>query len=285
MALASDIITGAYREGNLIPVGTVPTAAENTEALDRLNNIIQMTFGYEMGEKLEDWPVPAPQRTAPQAANYPQLPYPQGLDGSLLGLPFNYDPTIMVYPFPPKNSRIVYGDTTTTVYFPEAPDDGSRMAMVPATGLGDGGAAGQVLTLDGNGRTIETSATKVYTAPITARQWLYRADLGDWLVIQDLALTDTIQFPREFDDLWILLLAIRLMPRNSKPVSNETAEALKSMMARFKTRYRQYQVTTFGSQDFPRSLQSYISGRWWYAIPIAMAILNCYSLVSSTLGV
>lgn len=264
MTLASAIIQDAFREGNLIAAGANPTAAEQTEALDRLNNIWQAVFGYEMGEKLEDWLVPAPQRTAAEAANFPQLPYPQGLDGSLLALPINYDPTILVYPYPPKNSRIVWGQVTQTVFFPEQPDDGSRMAMIQGTGAGDGGSGAAILTLDGNGRTIETSNTKTYTVPLTARQWMYRADLGDWVAIVDLALTDPIPFPREFDDLWITLLSIRLSPRNSKPVSDDTKVALVGMMKRFTTRYRQAQVTVFGSQDFPRSLQSFISGRWFY---------------------
>jgi hypothetical protein len=71
---ASSLIQSAYREGNLIAVGTTPTTAEQAEALLLLNNFVLGIFGYEMGENLQDWPAPAPQRTAPVAANFPQFP-------------------------------------------------------------------------------------------------------------------------------------------------------------------------------------------------------------------
>jgi len=267
MTLASDIITQALREGNIIPVGQSPTSAESAEALPRLNAILAGVFGYEMGEQLADWLVPAPQRTAPVAANYPQLPYPQGLDGSLLALPINYDPTIQVFPYPPKNSRIVYdGKAAQTVYFPEAPDDGSRMGLI----CGGSPVGASTITLNGNGRTIGGAATQAYSViggTIAPKQWLYRADLGDWLLIAPLASGDTFPFPIDVEDVFICMLAVRLAPRFGKVIGDGTITTLKNAMAHFKARYKQAGTTVFGSQDFPRALESFISGRWFYAIP------------------
>lgn len=266
MTQAVNLIQSAYREGNLIPVGKQPTTDEQTEALERLNRFVQGVFGYEMGENLADWPVPTPQRTAPVAANYPQLPYPQGLDAELLTTPYAYDPSGDIFRYPPANSRIVWGGITEPVYFPEAPKDGARMALILGSGAGDGAMAGQVLTLNGNGRTIQGVNTQTFAwgAAFTAKQWLYRADLGDWMLVQDMALMDQCPFPSELDDLWICMLAMRLAPRYNKTTAPETERTAINMMAKMKTRYEQAGNTTYNSQDIPRGLQSYISGRWFF---------------------
>lgn len=263
MTTATELIQSAFREGNLIPIATQPTANELAEALPRLNSYIRGVFGQEMGEELSDWEVPQPQRTAPVAANFPQLPYPQSSDILILSSPSAGDALQDIYLYPPKNSRIVFGSVAATVYFPESPNDGSRMALVQGSGAGDGGVPGATLTLDGNGRTIEAADTQSYAAPVTARQWLYRADLGDWVAVTTLAADDTCPFPIEFDDLWITALAIRLCPRYGKSATPETQAAFTQAMKHLKTRYRQAGTTTFGSDQFPRSSQSYISGNWW----------------------
>lgn len=271
MTQVSSIITDGFREGNLIPVGTNPTTAEQTEALGRLNSFVAGVFGEEMGENLQDWPVPLPQRTAPIAANYPQLPYPMGLDGDLMGVPA---PTSLSNNFaftPPKNSRLVFGGQACTVYFPEQPDDGSRMAVVQGSGAGDSGTAGAELTLDGNGRYIQDPADNQYkpqvvlTDPVDSVQWLYRADLAKWILVSfDLALTDDFPFPKELDDLWICMLAIRLSSRYNKTVSDGTSSTALRMMKKLKARYRQAGTTVYKSGDIPYTFQSYAANRWWW---------------------
>lgn len=257
MTLASDLIQSAYREGNLIPVGTSPTAAEQTEALDVLNRFINGIFGNEMGENLADWLFPAPQRTATVAANFPQFP---GNSNLLLGT------SSAMTPYPPANSRVVWGVVTGKVYFPERPEPGARMAFVQASGAGDAGAAGQILTLDGNGRQIQDPADKAFkntvalTAPAAGAQWFYRDDLGQWALCQDVAAGDPSPFPKEFDDFFICALSKRLAPRYSKITANETiAQANKTLMA-LKARYRQTAPTVYGSENIPNSEQTFRSG-------------------------
>jgi hypothetical protein len=138
MTTATTLIQAAYREGNLIPVGKSPTPTEQSEALDGLNRLVNGIFGFEMGENLADWLFPAPQRTAPVAANYPQLPAP-AYQGVLQN-------TYMT-PYPPNNVRVVWGGVTGTLWFPEKPEPGSRMAVVQGSGAGDSGAPGQIITL------------------------------------------------------------------------------------------------------------------------------------------
>lgn len=262
MTIASSIIQSAFREGNLIPAGTNPTTIEQSETLERLNRYVLGVFGQEMGENLLDWQAPVPQRTAPVAANYPQAPWPTDLSMGF-GNPLSSDPNSNIWPFPPANSRIVFGGVDATVYFPEAPLDGARMAVVQGSGAGDSGDVGELLTLDGNGRTIEGANTKVLTSPIAVRAWLYRADLADWRAMVDMALGDDMPFPSELDDLWICALSIRLAPRYGKTTAPETAACFKAKLTQLKARYRQAAVTTYGSENIPRSLQSYIAGRWW----------------------
>lgn len=263
MTTAATIIQAAFREGNMIPVGQQPTAAQQSEAFDKLNRLVLGILGYKMGENLTDWLVPQPQRTAPVAANYPQFPFSDDLLG--VGL----TSSSAVYPYPPNNRRIVYGGTTQTVYFPQKPNPGSQMAVVQGSGAGDGGSVGNVLTLDGNGRTIEGATTKTFTfaSPAFAgRRWFYRDDLADWTAVLTLdPVTNTnMPYPAEFDDFFVCALAKRLAPNYGKIIAKETVEAALTAESAFYARYRQPSDTVYGSDQIPRSYQSYIAGQWWW---------------------
>lgn len=254
MTTAATIIQAAFREGNLIPVGQQPTTAQQTEALDKLNRLVLGILGYKMGENLTDWLAPQPQRTAPVSANYPQFP------GACSA-------STAVYPYPPNNRRLVYGGKTQTVYFPQSPNPGSQMAVVQASGAGDGGTVGDVLTLNGNGRTIEAANTKTFTfaSPAFApRRWFYRDDLADWVAVLTLVTGDPLPYPAEFDDFFVCALAKRLAPSYGKIIAKETVQAALDIESAFYARYRQPTDTVYGSDQFPRSYQSYIAGQWWW---------------------
>lgn len=258
MTIASSLIQTAYREGNIIPVGGTPSSAQQTEGLLLLNNFIRGVYGYEMGENLKDWLAPTMQRTAAQPTTYPQFPYACDPMLTLSASAFG------VAPFPPKNSRIVWGGVTMTVYFPDNPQDGSRMAFVQGTGAGDSGVGGATLTLNGNGRTIAAANTQAIVNPGTPKAWLYRADLGDWKLVADLLIGDDCQFPSDFDDFFATALAMRLAPRYNKVVASETLKTGLASLKNLKSRYRQAGITTYGSEQYPSSFQSYVSGRpWW----------------------
>lgn len=264
MTTAQDIITRAYREVNITSIGVPPTDDQLTEGLARLNAWLRILFGSELGEPLQDWLVPSPQRTAPVAANFPQLPYPQGTDWNLMGtpLPGAVGPTL--WPYPPPNSRLIIALTqNTTVWFPEQPSDGARMAIIPG-GLG---VQPFTLTLDGNSRTINGAPTQVITVPLTLttrQRWMYRSDIGDWRPIHDMALTDLIPFPDDMEDYLAVGLAIRLAPSNDKTISGETLKAFKDAELIFKARYKQVGTTTYNGQDVPSSYESFLGGRYWW---------------------
>jgi|SRR5579859_808128 len=262
MSTAQDVITGAYRELNLYPIGTpIPTPQLN-EGLLRLNGFLRVIFGSKMGELLQDWEVPFQQRTAPVAANYPQNPYPINQDGAFMGLPLSGGSGSLFWPYPPKNSRLLFGGSqNTTVFFPEQPDDGSRMGLI----MGALAAPGVTLTLDGNSRTINGAKTQQILMPMTGGQrWIYRADLGDWRPIANVQLSDELPFDEDMDEYFQLALARRLAPGNDKTMSAESLAMLKDAQSAFAARYKQAGTTTYGAGEIPTSYESFLSGRYWW---------------------
>lgn len=225
-ALASTIITDAYRESNLIAVGDTPTANENTEALRRLNALINWLVSTACGELIYDWQIP-PVATAPLIG---QVRNPRD--------PYGNDSLSTVYPYPPINRRLLTQITTaTTVYMPQYPNDGSRIAIADTGSSAD-------LTLDGNGRKIEDAASVTLTpASVGQREWFYRADLATWKRRADLTASDEQPFPDKYDDFLVIMLAVRLSPRYAAEVADATADMMRRTLSSFKAQYKQYTVT------------------------------------------
>lgn len=248
MTTATDLIQQALREGNLIPVGTTPTAVQLTEGLGRLNNILDSLFGNEIGEPLFEWPVLPPQRTAPVAARWPVYP----------GVTPQEQRLENAWPYPPGNVRLMASNTTPqTVYLQDWPNDGARVAYRAV------GATAE-LTVDGNGRRIEGATSYVVdpTADGGSRLWFYRADLGDWIRIQTLALTSESPLPMEFDDFLICSLSIRLSARFGNDPRAGTQMTYKDQLAKLKARYRQPTAALGGSDQAPPSWQSFPNSGW-----------------------
>lgn len=261
MTTAAVIIQAAFREGNLIPIGKQPNTDQAAEALDKLNRLVRGILGYKMGENLRDWLVPLNQRVATSPTTYPQGPLAGGY-----GDPMQSCATLVS--LPPNNRRIVFGGTTQTVYFPSNPNPGAQMAVVQGSGAADTSPVGDVLTLNGNGRTIEGVTTKTFTfaspVPATPKRWFYRDDLADWVLVADLVSADELPYPKEFDDFFVCALAKRLAPSFGKIIAKETIQTALDTECAFLARYRQPTDTVYGSDQFPRSYQSYINGNWWW---------------------
>lgn len=255
--VASDIIRRAYREGNITPIGVDPTEPEQTEGLETLNSLIRSLYGSSAGVALTDWPAPDNQFTTPFPTDFPQIAPDQLLTSDNVAFQAPTD----VWPYPPCNQRIVLGTGAGTVYFPQAPNDGARMAIV------NGNLAyPETVVLDGNGHTIDSEATLTVTGAVEPQEWFYRADLGDWQTVAPLVLDedtdDESPFPDQFDDLLIIGLAIRLAPRHGKSISAESAAVHGSLMRAFESRYCQPTKTVAGGADLVPGLQSYQGGAW-----------------------
>lgn len=206
MTLASEIISRAFREANLITINRSPTTTEQTEALNLLNSLILSTIGMEAGEELTDIQVGG-----------------------------TYDRSSF-FTYVPANARLVVNQSgsRTLLLHPE-PYDGQRVAWVDASA----NFATYNLTIDPNGRQIGGSASSlVLSTNGDNRQYLYRADTGNWVRLTSLAASDTMPFPIEFDDYFIIGLAIRLAPRNSAPIPQESLAVLDRMQGQIQARYR-----------------------------------------------
>jgi len=248
MTTAGTIITAAFREGNIVPVGTSPSAAEQAEGLDALNRLVLSAFGFTIGNQLREWQIPQQQRTGTVSRTYPMLP---GSDVSLV-------PTYPLYP--PPNSRIVWDGSAQAIFLQEEPADGAVMGLVK--GSGAGGAIPGVLTIDGNGRTIAGANTVASSALNLPVRWFYRADYADWRTVAPVLATDDMLFPPELDDLWICSLAIRLAPRFGKTIAASTSARFAEMTAVFRSRYQQTAPTPSGGDDMRPLQESFSNLRW-----------------------
>lgn len=217
MTLISTIIGDAFRESNLIAIGVDPTTAEITEALRVLNRYVSALVGNELGELLTDSSYGLNNVTRPNEDNYV-------LDDILASY------------YLPENTRIVTNlQGAKTVYLHPNPRDGARIGITdPSSNL-----ATYNLIFNGNGRTIEDATSVTLATNGVDREWFYRADLGNWARISDLATSDQSPFPAAFDDLLIIGLAMRLNPRNGAAVDPQSIDTYKSQMKKFKSRYRQ----------------------------------------------
>ncbi len=96
------------------------------------------------------------------------------------------------------------------------------------------------LTINPNGRKLEGAvANKAVTTEGFVKQWLYRADVADWKVIDPLATSDDMPFPADFDDYFIILLAMRLNPRYGRTLAQESVARMNQQQIQFINRYTQ----------------------------------------------
>lgn len=216
MTTISQIITDAYREGNLIAVGATPTTAEQTEALRLLNRLVASYFGSEFGEDLTDLALGK-----------------GGVDTGKEFVAFLDDyPDIVV----PSNTRLVLNlEAADTVTLPATPMNGERFAVTDASG----NLATYNLTVEGNGRMIEGASTLTLSEDGLDRSWFYRADISEWKRLSTLELTDESPFPSEYDDFLIIGLAIRLNPRHGVAVDPQSMMQFGKLKSRFMAMYSQ----------------------------------------------
>jgi hypothetical protein len=206
MTLASEAIQRAYRESNLVMAGASPSTTQAAEGLVLLNAILPATLGFAAGEELRD-----------------------------LNIGGEHDESDLAEYQVPENARLVLNlGAARTLQLHQHPYEGQRIAVA------DAGAnlATYNLTLDGNGRRIETAATVVLNTSSLSRQWFYRGDTANWQRLDGLVAGDTLPFPTEFDDYFIILLAMRLNPRHGREMAQASAAWLGTMTTQLEARYR-----------------------------------------------
>lgn len=217
MTLTSQIITDAYRQSNLLAIGTVPTADQQTEALRYLNRIVKSVFGNEAGDPLEVFPVG--RNNIQRPSGYPWWNTVPDNDW-----------------FVPKNIRIMLNlDEPVSLYLHPEPDDGSRFAVIDASE----NVSTFNATVYGNGRLIESALTQVLNTDGVDKEWFYRADLGNWMLYAPLIYSTPFPFPEEFDDYFITILAIRLNPQYGVQLDPQSKMIFDRSLRQLRARYTQ----------------------------------------------
>lgn len=224
MALASDIIRRAFRESNLIPIGQAPNANQMSEGIELLNSLILSTVGNEVSD---------------------------GFDEIIIG--GDFDQSELLINYLPVNTRIVFStlDGPIALGLNPYPKDGHRIAIVDT----DGNISTNTVTLEGNGRTIEGASSVTVDTDLMNRQWMYRADSGNWVRISELVSADPMPFPTEFDDYFSTMLAMRLNPRFSQQIPQEVMQALTRQRSQLRARYAQ--IRELESDLYPYDLATY----------------------------
>lgn len=208
------IITDALRETNLIAINASPTPSETAEAVDRLQAIILSVVGNEAGYIMEDWNV-----------SDTTIVRPSGYElASLVNFTIN-----------PQSRLICNMAGDLTLSLDPLPQDGQRFSVVDA-GLN---FTTNTLTIQGNGRLIEGATTKVLNVNGFSGQWLYRSDKANWVAIDPIDVEAEMPFPADFDDYFIIMLAMRLNPRYGQTLTEESAARLAQQRQQFEARYCQ----------------------------------------------
>lgn len=217
MTTIRQIIVDAYRESGTIQIGTTPTGAQLDEGLRKLRTLLKSMYGNEIGEPFIDITYGRPATSNSYAEDYD---FETEIDSI----------------FVPSNARLnVYLDAAKTVYLNPMPNDGERFSVIDVAG----NFATYNFTVNGNGRNIEGAATTVLSTDGDTKSWMYRADLGEWVLIETVSENDQSPFPEEFDDLLSIRLAMRLFPRYLQSVAPETMDEYRRLLKIFKARYKQ----------------------------------------------
>lgn len=219
MTLVSDIITDAYRRSNLIALGQVPNTAQTAEALRYLNRIVKSVFGNEVGEKLEAFPVGRHNISRP--AGYPwygTVPdsnnffFPPNVR-AILNLENNEHVDIYLHPNPPIGCRFAYN------------------FMDPGNG--------KTVTIYGNGRYITGVDSISIDGSVVEAEYLYRDDLANWVQYAPIIAADIFPFPSEFDDFFIITLAMAINPSYGQMLDPQAQAAFKRSAGQIRARYHQ----------------------------------------------
>lgn len=217
MTLVSEIITQSLRESNVIAISASPTPDEATEALDRLQSVVLSVLGNEIGYVLEDWNV----------ATATSILKPSGFAAPTSGFTVN-----------PQSRLICNLTEETTLNLDPQPQDGQRLAIVDAKN----NFSTFNLILNGNGRLIEGSTSQTISTDLTRKQWVYRSDQSNWVTVDPITSGGEMPFPEEFDDYFIILLAMRLNPRFGRPLTEESALRMKQQHEQLLMRYNQSRI-------------------------------------------
>lgn len=213
MSTLSEIIQRAFRESQILDIDRQPSTAQSAEALQMLQGIIARC-------------------TRP--ATVPIWLGNLGAIREQKGTVFrDFNPFIGKRAVPQDCFVNLLLDTATEILLPPSPGDGARLTFIDVAGT----LADNPLTIQGNGNLVAGSTLQVLSTNSQIYSLMFRRDIANWQVVSTLAATDQMPFPMEFDDMFVIELAIRINPRYGKEISGITSEMYQMMRSRFIGRY------------------------------------------------
>lgn len=200
MATAQETIVTGLQALKVLGLGQSPDTAKNTYCLRQLNAYLRQLAGFSGSVAFVD----------------------KRLDSS-------YQVT---HDWPALRLQCMSGVTIT---LPEqTPTDGFRLEVIDAAGT----AAASPITISRNGWKINGSAANYTISTNGARRSLmFRADTGDWSLVDDLELEDDLPFPADFDEAIALNAAIRYT-LFGQSLSREDRELADLGAKRLRARYK-----------------------------------------------
>lgn len=228
MTLVASIVQQALRETNIIANAANPNPNEASEAVERLQVLVLSVLGNEAGYVLEDWNVVASNNILKPSS-------------------FVQNPT--GFYVAPQSRLICNLTAATTLNLDPQPQDGQRFSVIDAAL----NFATFNLTLNGNGRLIQGATTQTLSTNGFATQWIYRADLANWVVVDPLVESSEMPFPADFDDYFIIMLAMRLNPRYGRELTQESQARLMQQRSQMILRYNQSRLREATQMQTPQA--------------------------------
>ena len=215
MSALSEITQRAFRESQILDINRPPSTLQEAEAVAILRGIILRHI-----------------RPAVQTIWLGNLDGVKEQKGVILRNFTHYAPVTAV----PQDCYVnLLLDQPTTLLLPPSPGDGSRLTFIDVAST----LATNPLTVTGNGNLIAGNTSATLSTNNENTTFMFRRDLANWISISPINLVATSQMPfaEEFDDLFVIELAMRLNPRYGKELSAVTIEVFSEIRSRFKGRY------------------------------------------------
>lgn len=230
MATAQETIVTGLQALKVLGLGQSPDTAKNTYCLRQLNAYLRQIAGFS---------------------------------GSVAFVNKRIDAAYQVtHQWPALRLQVMAGVTVTLPE--ETPTDGFRLEVIDAAGT----AAASNITIARNGWKINGSAAN-YTINTNggSASLFFRADTGNWALVADLALTDNLPFPADFDEAIALNAALRYT-LFGQSLSREDRELAILGAQRLRARYKKpppaqmdtTAVNIDGAGSAPGSLSDFLNG-------------------------
>lgn len=216
MTTVTKIIDRAFRASNITAAGSSPNTVSQTEALELLQSFVKGVIGNEAGDDFFNMPIGSKDISRP--AGYPWYNT----------VPYNGDW------FVPENHRLFLNlEEPVTLYLHPDPDDGARFALRDM----QNNLATNNVTVIGNGRLIDGATSIVLNTNGASGEWFYQADTGNWVRYAELTLEGEMPFPEEFDDYFVMSLAMRINPLYGKTLDQQAITFYNRSKRQLQARY------------------------------------------------